>query len=165
MCELEAYALLEHGQQHVEAAVVEAVGRALRCAVGCSGDERLCLDKEGAHALYGRCYGYAAEAVLVVGEEQFGGVAYGPEAVGAHLVDAELGGGTEAVFLRAQDAVEVVLVALELEHGVDDVFEHFGSGDGAFFVDVADENDARSSALGVLEQLLCAFANLCEAAG
>ena len=51
--EFEAYAFLEHGQEHVQAALVEAGSRALGRAVGCGGDEGLGLDEEGAHALDG----------------------------------------------------------------------------------------------------------------
>lgn len=77
----------------------------------------------------------------MLGEEELGGVFDFAQSVGCHFVDAEFGGGAEAVFDGAEDAVHVLAVAFELQDGVDDVFEDFRSGDVAVFVDVSDEDD------------------------
>ena len=56
--QLEADALFQYGQQHVQTALVETGGRALRGAVGSRRDEGLRLDKEGTYALDGRADGH-----------------------------------------------------------------------------------------------------------
>ena len=58
----------------------------------------------------------------------------------AHLEDADLVGRAEPVLDAAQDAVLVVPVALQVEHGVDHVLQHARSGDRAFLGDMADEH-------------------------
>ena len=62
-----------------------------------------------------------------------------------HLEDSELVRRPEAVLHRAQDAMRVVPVALELEHAVDEVLEHARARDGAVLGHVPDEDgrDAR----------------------
>jgi hypothetical protein len=163
--EFEAHALLQNGKQHVEAADVEARGAVLWNTVGGSADEGLRLDEEGADAFYGRGDGHAAETFVRLGEEQFGRIVHLPEPVLQHLVDAQFGRAAEAVFYAAQDAVHVVLVAFELEHGVNDMFQHFGSCQRAFLGDMAYEHDGRVALFGVFEQGRGAFAHLGDAAG
>jgi len=48
----------------------------------------------------------------------------------------------------------------KLEDGVDHVFEKFGSGDGAFFGDVADDNDGDIGFFGSLDEKAGAVADL-----
>ena len=86
--QLEAHALFEHGQQHVEAALVEAGGRALGGAVGCRRDEGLGLYEEGSDALDGTRDGHARESVVVVGEQQLRGVRDLSQSRLLHLVNA-----------------------------------------------------------------------------
>jgi len=162
--QFEADALLEYGQQHVETALVEACGSALGRAVGGSGDEGLCLDEEGTDALDGRGDGNAREAVVVVGEQQLGWVGDLSQSVLLHLVDAQFGGGAEAVLDGSQDAVHVVLVALELYDGVDDVFQNLRTGEGAFLGDVANEDDGHAAGLGKAQQGRGALAHLGDGA-
>ena len=66
------------------------------------------------------------------------GTARSPER--RHLEDAELADGAKSVLHRAHDAVRVMLLALEIEHGVDDVLEHLRPGEAAVLGDVADED-------------------------
>ena len=77
--------------------------------------------------------------------EELGRVGHADEPRAGHLEDAELVRRAEAVLRRAQDAVRVVAVALELEHAVDEVLEHARAGDRAVLGHVADEDrrDAR----------------------
>ena len=49
----------------------------------------------------------------------------------------------EPVLDAAQDAVDVVVVAFELQHHVDDVFQDFRAGDDAVLGDVSDYDDRR----------------------
>ena len=87
------------------------------------------------------------------------------QAVLTHLVDAQFGGAAEAVLDAAQDAIQVVLVALELEDGVHNVFQHLGARDAAFLVDVADEDDRRMRFLGKAQDAGGTLAHLGDAAG
>ena len=96
--ELETAALLEDGQQQVEAPQVEARGVALGCAVDGAADEALHLDEDGAHAFEGSTDGGAAEGLVALREKHLRGVVDLAQAVGEHLEDANLGGGAEAVF-------------------------------------------------------------------
>ena len=67
-------------------------------------------------------------------------VGHADEAALGHLEQPELVGGAEPVLHRAQQPEGVVPVALEREHGVDDVLEHPGAGERAVLGDVADEH-------------------------
>ena len=102
---------------------------------------------------------------MLFGEEQFGGIADLSESGLLHFVDAQLGGGAEAVLDAAQDAVHVVLVAFELYDGVDDVLEDFRTCQCAFLRDVADEDDGHAAGLGKAEQGRGALTHLCDGAG
>ena len=163
--QLEAYALLEHGQQHVQPALVEAGGLALGRAVGGGGDEGLRLEQEGSHSLDGRADGDAREPFVLLGEEQLGGVGDLSQARGLHLVDAQLRGRPEAVLHRAQYAVHVVLVALELYDGVHDVLQYLRSGQGTLLGDVPNEDDGHAAGLGEAQQRRGALAHLGYASG
>ena len=56
-------------------------------------------------------------------------------------------------------------IALEVEHGVDDVLEHARAGDRALLRHVADEQHDHAALLGESRQLRRAFAHLRDAAG
>src|SRR5581483_8954241 len=77
--------------------------------------------------------------------EHFRRIGHADEAGARHLEDAELVRRTEAVLYRAQHAMCVVAVALELEHAVDEMLEYARAGDRAVLRHVADEDrrDAR----------------------
>ena len=152
LCQLEAHTFLQNGKEHVQALAVETYGATLCRAVGGGGDECLGLYEEGTHTLYGGGYGHTGESFAIVGKEQFGGVGNLAEAVVPHLVDAQLGGAAEAVLYASEDAVHIVLVALELKHGVHDVLQHLGTCQGTLLGDVADEQDADTSRLGIAQQ-------------
>ena len=50
----------------------------------------------------------------------------------------------------------------ELQDGIDHVFQNLWSCYASFLVDVSDEQDRDVALLGILEQLGCALANLCD---
>ena len=91
-------------------------------------------------------------------------VGHRAEAGVGHLEDADLVGRPEAVLDRAQDAQEAVAVALELQHGVDQVLEHPRPGDRAVLGDVADQHDGDVVAFGQPQQAVGRFAHLGDAA-
>ena len=55
---------------------------------------------------------------------------------------------SETVLDAAQDTVHVVLVALELEYGIHDMFQYLGAGYASFLIDMPDEDDRRMRFLG-----------------
>ena len=102
--------------------MVEACGRALWRAVCGRRNQGLCFDQEGAHALDGGRDGHARKAFVVLREQQFRGVGDGAQTILSHFVDAEFRCASEPIFDGAQNAIHVVLVAFELDNGVDNVF-------------------------------------------
>ena len=163
--ELEAGTFLEHGQQHIHAAEVETGRATLGRPVNGTADKALRFNQEGAHPFDGGGDSDTAEALVVLGQKQLGRVADLAQTLAAHLVDAEFRGAPEAVLDAAEDAVHVMLVALELQHGIDDVLQDFRAGDAALLIDVADEQDGHPVFLGKTEDGGAALANLRDAAG
>ena len=98
-------------------------------------------------------------------EQNFRGVVHAAQPVVEHLEHADLERCAEAVLDAAQDAVDVVAVAFELQDDIDDVLEDLRAGDGPVLGDVADDDDRRSGRFGVFEQGGGAFADLRHAAG
>ena len=146
--ELEADAFLQYGKQHIHSPYVEAGGGALRISINGTAHQRLRLYQERADAFYGGSNGYAAHSLMVLGEKQFRRVAHLPQSVLPHLVDAQFGSASEAVLDAAQDAVHIMLVAFKLEYGVYDVFQHFGTGNASFLIDVTDKDYRRMRLFG-----------------
>jgi hypothetical protein len=87
-------------------------------------------------------------------------VTFGQPGAG-HLEDADLVGRAEAVLDRAQDAELVAALALEIEHGIDHVFDHAGAGDLAVLRDMADQDDGDAARLAKVTSS-CAAARTCE---
>src|SRR5436190_20004818 len=73
-------------------------------------------------------------------------------------------GCTETVFNSAQQAIGVVAFTFKIENGVGNVFKSLGTGDGAFFGDVTNDENRRKSVFSQLHQLECAFPHLADTA-
>ena len=97
--------------------------------------------------------------------EELGRIGDADEPLAGHLEDADLVRRAEAVLRRAQDAVRVVAVALELEHAVDEVLEHARAGDGAVLRHVADEDRGDAVLLGDSQEPAGRLAHLADRAG
>lgn len=65
-----------------------------------------------------------------------------------HFVNTQFGSASEAVLDATQDAVHVVLVTLELEYGIHDMFQYLGAGYASFLIDMPDKDDRRMRFLG-----------------
>ena len=110
----------------------------------------------------GRCpsiVGTTAEpgdAGAAVGEEQRRRVGHADQPGAGHLEQAEFVGGPEPMLGRPQQPQGVVAIALELQHGVDDVLEHARPGEAAVLGDVADQHDRDVALLGHVDEPLCA---------
>ena len=85
--------------------------------------KRLQFDEQGPPALHRRHDHRARRAFAAVGEEQPARVGHAGQAVLPHLEQPQLTGGAEAVFERAQEPQRVVPLALERQHGVDEMLE------------------------------------------
>ena len=141
---------LEHGEQQRRAGRVsrpwaERRGEGRRLG----GDQRLHLDEQRPVALQGG-HDHRARTRPRGGRRGTAGSGRARRSRPplGHLEQAELVGGAEAVLDRPQQAQRVVAVALEGEHGVDDVLEHPGPGEAALLGDVADEHDGDAAVLG-----------------
>ena len=84
----------------------------------------------------------------------------GVEPCARHLEDPDLVGGAEAVLDRPQHPQVPVAVALELEHGVDEVLEHARAGDRPVLGHVADEDDRDAARLRKPQQPVGGLAHL-----
>ena len=102
---------------------------------------------------------------MAVAQQQFRRVGNLTESLAAHLVDTELSGTAETVLNRAQHAVEMVLVALELDYHIHYVLQNLGACNGTVLCYVAYEYHRHVVLLRELEQHCCAFAHLCHTAG
>ena len=107
-------------------------------------DERLDLEQHRPRPLE-RAGDGGADLALDGAAEELRRLGHADEPGAGHLEDGELVRRAEAVLRRAQDAMLVVAVALELEHAVDEVLEHARAGDRPVLRHVADEDrgDAR----------------------
>ena len=128
-------------------------------------EQRLHLDQERTAPLEHRHHDAAGDAGHAVPQHQRPGVGHGPQAVVAHLEDADLAGGPEAVLDRGQDAQRVVAVPVEGEHGVDQVLDRPGPGQIAVLGHVADQEQRDAARLRHAGQALDAGAHLGQASG
>ena len=161
----DAAARIDHGEQHRQAVAVPADHGAARRAEAGRHHQRLDLDQDRPRAFDAGEHGRARCRGQPVAEEQLGRVGDLAQAVGGHLEHADLVGGAEAVLGGAQDAIGVAAVALEVEHRVDHVLDHLGTGDLAVLGDVADQQQRAALRLGVAHQRLRGGAHLADGAG
>ena len=169
-CESEFGAFFEDGDDHCDAVGGDAGDFSSGGADDGACGEGLDLDEENAAAGHGcgddrATWGRPPPTTAVVLHEEVGGIGDLLEAVAAHAEQADLVGGTEAVFDAADDAMRVVAVALEVDDGVDDVLEELRAGEDALLGDVANEHDGRAGGFGEGDEHHGAFAKLCDRAG
>ena len=93
------------------------------------------------------------------------GFVTGTQAGAGHLEHAELADRTEAILDGAHDAMRVMALAFEVEHGVDDVLERLGAGEASLLRDVTDQKRRHVVSLRREEQLRRRLAYLPDAAG
>src|SRR5918999_151756 len=93
-----------------------------------------------------------AHLLLAGAAEQLRRIRDAHEPGAGHLEDPELVRGAEAVLRRAQNPMRVVAVTLELEHAVDEVFEHTRPGHRTVLRHVANQEKRDSGLLGNAQQ-------------
>ena len=102
--------------------------------------------------------------IAAVAEEELGRVGDGNEPVLRHAEDADLVDAAEAVLRRAQHAVVERVLALEVEHRVDDVLERLRPRDAAALRDVPDDEHRGAALLGEPHEARGALAHLPDVA-
>ena len=158
--QFEPASLLQHSQQHVQAADIVARGGPLRRAIHRRAHQRLRFDHHRAVALQNAGDGVAAVVFIVLGDKDFRWVCHLTKTVLEHLEDAQFGGRSKPVFDTTYHTVAVVLVALELQHRIHDVFQQFRAGQGSIFRDVTDKEDGAGGAFGEVLELSRALLQL-----
>ena len=100
--------------------------------------QRLDLDQQRPRALHRREHD-AARRARRLGDEAGARVEHLDEPAVAHLEDADVVRGAEAILQRAQRAIGALLLALELQDAVHEVLEHPRPRERALLRDVPDE--------------------------
>ena len=101
---------------------------------------------------------------MILRKQQFRRIAHLSQSVLPHFINTQFRRTSEAVLDTPQDAVHVVLVALELKYRVDNVLQHLRSGNAAFFVDMTDQNNRCSCFFGEFQNRSRTLAHLYDAA-
>src|SRR6202171_5063226 len=148
LSEVEARPPLQHRDQHVQPVEVDPVDRPARRTEAARSRGTLELHQQGAGPLKRNIYDVADLAQRAVLQEGPAGVADLVHAAVAHLENADLIGGTEAILLAAQDPEAMVPLTFEVEDSVDDVLQHARPRDRPLLVHVTDEEDRDVAALG-----------------
>ena len=154
----------EDGDDHREPLRVDAGPDAPRHREVGRRDERLDLEQHRPRPLE-RAGDGCADLALDGPAEELGRLGHADEPGAGHLEDGELVRRAEAVLRRAQDAMLVVAVALELEDAVDQVLEDARAGDRPVLRHVADEEHRDSRLLGHAQQPRRGLAHLRDRAG
>ena len=80
-----------------------------------------------------------------------------------HLEYSHFMSCSEAVFHSAQEAIGVIALTFEIEHGVGNMFQRFGAGYGTFLGDMADDENGCMAAFCQLHKLKRALTYLANA--
>ena len=100
-----------------------------------------------------------------LGKEQLRRIWHGSQAAAGHLEHAQLARRAEPVLHRAHDAVGVMPLTFEVQHGIHHVLKRLRPGQIAVLRDVAHEEDGHVVPLRREEELGGRLAHLPDAAG
>ena len=159
---LDAGMPVQHRQQQRQAGCVQADGEPPRLRRVRRIDQRLDLDEHRTTAFLRHQHAGARHRLRMLRQEQRGRVADDAQAAVGHCEDPQLVDRAEAVLDGAHEAEGGMVVALEVEHGVDHVLQHAWPGERAFLGDVADHDHGDALLLGHAGQLGRAIAHLCH---
>src|SRR5207237_2333580 len=163
LAEVEPRTALQYRNQHVEPIEIDAVDRPAWGAESARGGQALQLDEQGPGSLECDVHHVAHLTERAILQERPAWIGDLVHAAVTHLEDADVVGRTEPFFLAPEDAEGVVPLALEIQHRINDVLEHPRAGDGAFLIDMPDEEDRNLAALGQEHELTRALAHLADA--
>src|SRR3954470_12601624 len=154
--------LVQHGEKERQTAAVETRAHSLRSSIAGFGCESLDLDQYRAGALHqsGDCATGCTRQTIA--EEKLGWILHGDEPFLGHSENADLVDTAEPVLGRAQHSMLEHALALEVQHGIDDVLEGFRSSDAATLGDVSDCKDCRLGLLSEAHETRGAFAHLSD---
>ena len=154
--QLDPASRLQHREQHRQPVRVPADHGAARRRERRRRDQRLDLHKQRARALPHRRNTAAPGAFspIALAKEKLRRVVTGRRPSAAHLERADLAGRAEAVLDRAQQAVMLGAVALEIQDRIDHVLDHLRAGDLAVLGDMANEEHGAAGALGMCNERL-----------
>ena len=150
----------EDGTDELKSVGVDAFGNAAGDGDGAFDDQGLNFGSHGASTFHDQGKdgtGGALEAAL---KQEFRRVANFFKAITGHPENTGFIGWAETVFDAPQKPQFVLPVTGQFEDGVDHVFEEFGAGDGAFFGNVADNNDGGIGFLGGSDEQAGAITDL-----
>ena len=128
-------------------------------------DQGLDFHQQRARAFLRHHHAGTGHLVVVLRQEQRGWVRHPFQPLFRHGEHAQLVDGAETVLDGAHQAEAGMGVALEIQHRVDDVFEHAGTGQRALFRHVTHQDDGHARLLGRARQLRRAFAHLRHGTG
>ena len=130
VAERDAGALLQHRDEHREPVALERLRDPPRDRRAGGRDERLHLDAQRPRAFHDRGDDRTrSRPTRRSARNSALGSLTGEQPARGHLHEPELVGGAEPVLQRAQHAQRVVTIALERQHGVDDVLERARPGE------------------------------------
>ena len=155
---------MQHGQQHRQSVLVQSQCHAPRIAQRRLIDQRLHLHQQRPRAFARDHHRAAGGWRGMRGQENRRRVGHLAQALVRHREHAQFVHRAKAVLERAQHTEATAGLALEIQHGVDHVFEHARTGDAAFLGHVADQEHGRSRLLGKARELGRRLAHLADRA-
>ena len=93
-------------------------------------------------------------------EQEFGWVLHLTQSVLFHFKDADFVGRAKTVFDRANDAIGLLALAFEIQHGINHVLKHLRTGNSPLFVDMANQQNRNTVSLSAVDQCHGVFADL-----
>ena len=154
----------QHGNQQRNPVRVHAFRHAARRAEICRRDEGLQFNQNRAAAFdAARHRGPGHLPFRAFRQKERGRVRHFFQPARFHLEHADFIGRAEAIFHGAQNAVNVLAFALEIQNGIHDMLKDFWPGNRARFRDVADDERGHARALRKQHQLRRHFAHLADA--
>ena len=156
---------VQHGQEHGQAVLIQAQGNAARIGHMAGVDQRLHFHQHRSGALPGGHHHTAGDFLLGAGEEDRRRVGDLFQALVGHAEHAQFVDRAKAVLYRPQQTQTAIGLALEIQHGVDHMFEYPRTGQRTLLGHMADQEDRRAALLGEAHQQRRALAHLGYAAG
>ena len=154
---------VQHRQQHGQTVAFQAHAQAARAGPGAI---HQCLDfhQQRPAALQRDEHAAPGHRLAVRAQENRAGVAHPFQALLRHGEHAHLVDGAKAVLEGADQPVGAVRIALEVQHGIDDMLQHARASQLPVLGHMAHQHHGRAAGLGKTRQVRRAFAHLCHAA-
>jgi hypothetical protein len=162
---MEPEPLFHDGQQERHTIDLHSVRHPLRHGIRGGGYQGLQFDQDRAGSLHTRDDHGPGAANRPFGQEQFGRIADLGQPGVFHLENTELIRRSESIFHRSKHAMPVALFPLEIQDGIDDVFQEARPRDRTVLGHVTNDKNRDAASLGEPHQLRRHFLNLADASG